>query len=712
VLRKDRRVDLALVETESLPEGIEALRLSNEPARPGDRVHAVGCRYDLDALWAYTAGTVSQTHALKEGYFSGGKELAKGAHVVIADAPVNEGDSGGPLVNDFGDVVGVTAAVDWDARGAGLFIAADEVRALAGMQSGPFEERSSVGRDIYRRGLRTLALVRGDGDGRASAVVIDRDRRLLLTTADAVGARETAMVVFPVFRDGALVADEPTYHDSPRVLNDKHAQTTATVLAADARRNLALLEAAALPVEAVEARLAPSPPVPGDGLHALSCPARGDLLWLYTACFLRQRGHVKLGRTSDGPDPAVLAVQAPLTPGDGGGPVFNDRGDLVGVASGKTGPQQQVAYVLTAEEIRGFLDENRVRWAPAAALVARAAVFVKARQFDRAIADLDAATQFDSHFAPAVAERGHVRYLQGDDAEAIRDCDRALELDAKSAMAHVWRAAARRRLGDSKGARADCDAALAADPHNATALAIRGDVRRVQGDLDGALADCDEAVWLDRRLPSAHLQRGAVYEAKDDPLKAIEEYSQALRLDADLADAYRRRGDCYWARSDGAAALADYTHAAALDPKDAAAQHGRGRALAARGDHDAALAAFDAALKLDSGGARIYRDRGAERLRGGDAPGGLSDLVEASRLNPALTADMLQTIERQAAKEPPAAACALCRRALTQLRALTTKDVLPKVIDEQLAAAEAESDLERRADKMRSAITLIQNKLR
>jgi tetratricopeptide (TPR) repeat protein len=226
------------------------------------------------------------------------------------------------------------------------------------------------------------------------------------------------------------------------------------------------------------------------------------------------------------------------------------------------------------------------------------------------------------------------------------------------------------------------------------------------------LADCDEAVWLDRRLPSAHLQRGAVYEAKDDPLKAIEEYSQALRLDADLADAYRRRGDCYWARSDGAAALADYTHAAALDPKDAAAQHGRGRALAARGDHDAALAAFDAALKLDSGGARIYRDRGAERLRGGDAPGGLSDLVEASRLNPALTADMLQTIERQAAKEPPAAACALCRRALTQLRALTTKDVLPKVIDEQLAAAEAESDLERRADKMRSAITLIQNKLR
>jgi S1-C subfamily serine protease/lipoprotein NlpI len=710
VLRRDRGTDLALVELESLPEGVGELRLADAAARPGDAVHVVGCRYDVASLWAYTGGVVAQAHALREGYYSGGKELAKGARIVIADAPINEGDSGGPLVNDRGEVVGVAAAVDWEAHGAGLFIDAAEVRALADVPSGVPAERPAVGRSVYRRGLRSLALVRGEGDARAAGWLLDRGRRLLVTTAEAAGKNETMEVVFPVFRDGEAVADAAAYRESPRLLKEKNALTTGVVLAADARRNLALLELAALPEGAAEVRFADARPAPGDALHALGCPNRLDVLWVYTAGAVRQFARANLGATTDGPDPAVLVTQAPLAAGDGGGPVFDDHGDLVGMVSGKTGPQQQVAFLLTADEVRDFLEENRTRWAPAdaAALCRRGAVFTRARQYDRAVADFDAALRLDAKFAPAWAERGRADYLQGDDASAVRDCTRAVELDAKSAAAHAWRAAALSRGGDQKKALADADAAVAADPNHAAARAVRGNVRRLLGDLDGAQDDCNEAVWLDRKLPAAYLYRGAVYAAKDDQEKAVADFTQALRLDPRLAEAYRRRGDVHWAKSDTAAALADYTQASSLDPRDTAAQHGLGRALAARGEHEPALAAFTAALALEPENARIYLDRGAERLHGGETDGGLADCVAAVRREPALAADVLAAVERQGGKEPPAACCALCRRALTAMRPLFKEQpAAQKAIDDGLAAAEAEADLERRADKMRAAVAAV-----
>ena len=195
-----------------------------------------------------------------------------------------------------------------------------------------------------------------------------------------------------------------------------------TVLATDVRRNLAVLELEAVPDGATEAPLAQDSPAPGDSLHALSNPNRLNVLWVYTACAVRQLGRANLGQTTESPDPTVLIVQAPLIEGDGGGPLLNDRAELVGVVTGRTGPQQQVAFCLTLDEVRAFLNENRLRWEPAsaAALVQRGDVFIKARQYARPHADFDAAQRLDSHYALAWCEQGRTFYLQGDDDAAVR----------------------------------------------------------------------------------------------------------------------------------------------------------------------------------------------------------------------------------------------------------------------------------------------------
>jgi hypothetical protein len=109
VVASDRRRDLALIQLQSLPAGVQALPLAPRSSRPGEDVHSVGNsgltgRIAEGSLWWYTRGNVRQVHTKK-------LRLARGVRVVRmveTQAPVNEGDSGGPVVNDRGELVGVT----------------------------------------------------------------------------------------------------------------------------------------------------------------------------------------------------------------------------------------------------------------------------------------------------------------------------------------------------------------------------------------------------------------------------------------------------------------------------------------------------------------------------------------------------------------------------------------------------------------------------
>src|SRR5262249_10897990 len=134
---------------------------------------------------------------------------------------------------------------------------------------------------------------------------------------------------------------------------------TSVVLAVDPRRNLALLEVEHLPDSVSDVRLRATSASPGEPLHLITHPARLEVLWAYAASIVRQRDRFVLGRAKEGPAPAVLIAQAPLSDGEGGGPALDERGELAGLVTGKVGPQQQIAYLLDASEVRDFLKETR-----------------------------------------------------------------------------------------------------------------------------------------------------------------------------------------------------------------------------------------------------------------------------------------------------------------------------------------------------------------
>jgi S1-C subfamily serine protease len=55
----------------------------------------------------------------------------------------------------------------------------------------------------------------------------------------------------------------------------------------------------------------------------------------------------------------ILETDVPTNPGDSGGPVLNDRGQLVGVISHYAARQRQVSGNIDLEEVRNFVAQDR-----------------------------------------------------------------------------------------------------------------------------------------------------------------------------------------------------------------------------------------------------------------------------------------------------------------------------------------------------------------
>ncbi len=130
VVARDRTRDLAVVQLESLPDGVQAMPLASESVAPGQSVHSVGNPGDSGALWVYTPGRVRQVYHKRWKTQLGDDMVSFEADVVETDSATNPGDSGGPLVNDKAQLVGVTQGGSVNARLLSTFIDVAEVKLL------------------------------------------------------------------------------------------------------------------------------------------------------------------------------------------------------------------------------------------------------------------------------------------------------------------------------------------------------------------------------------------------------------------------------------------------------------------------------------------------------------------------------------------------------------------------------------------------------
>jgi len=352
VLRRSDAADLALVELESLPPGTRAVSFAAAPARPGDPVRVVGHRQDLDTLWNVTTGPVRQTGRLADGYHWRGKKLAAGADALVGQWPTEEGDSGGPLFDARGGVVGMATALRRGTPLAAVAVSAAEIRRF--LDAGPATEKAdppAVAGALFRA---TVWVRPTATDVHTAGVLVDRDRGWVLTSARGVGPADRVGVAFPLRDGGRWVGEREPYRD-PVGLHLRGAWRAATVIARDPARDLALLRLDSVPEPARAVPVAANPPAPGDPIHVMNHPGGLEFAWVYAAGSVRQRGRVALAPDDDAPRVAVTVLQVPAQSQSPGGPVLNDRGELVGVLSAREGAQQ-VGYAAATEDLARFLD--------------------------------------------------------------------------------------------------------------------------------------------------------------------------------------------------------------------------------------------------------------------------------------------------------------------------------------------------------------------
>lgn len=511
VLKTSDELDLALVELESLPTNARAVTFAQKLPSPGESLHVIGNRLDLDTVWNLTTGPVRTTGRLSEGYFWRGKKLAVNAAAIIGQLPTEEGDSGGPVFNTRRQLVGMASALRRQCPLAAVAISATEIRKFAGLPVPPVDEKSPRSSEVVESLMRATVWVHPAAtDIHLAGVLIEKD--LVLTCGKSLTRGDRVGVAFPIREENRWVCERTAYKDSVE-LALRGCWRSGVVLARDLNRDLALIRLDSSPNSTQPIRIATRSPNPGNNIHAMNHPSGLEFAWVYSSGSVRQRGKIAIAPGESAKRISTIVCQLPAQAGSPGGPVLNDKGELAGVLTAKESTQQ-VGYAVAVEEIASFLDIVRMDRPPETlnGLMAR-------------IENLP--HQIAVTLATGLARQGEENRAASHFAEAKRDCDKAVSLDPDCVQARLCRA----KMLDTELALAELDSAVEKGSFDRNVLFLRAELSARTKDWRKARGDLERIVDVNP-LDAEARQRliGPLLELNEDE-KALAAVADALRAD-------------------------------------------------------------------------------------------------------------------------------------------------------------------------------------
>ena len=370
-------------------------------------------------------------------------------------------------------------------------------------------DEGADGSAIYKKILPSTApVITADGTG--TGWVVDRDKRLLVTnyhvvaklvfseldgeTARNVKVAESVSVMFPVFLGGNVIQDRSFYKD-----NAKRLEIRGKVLLSGKQEDLAVIKLESLPDDARALEIASVPPGPGRRVHSVGNPGASAGLWVYTSGTVRSVAKVMMNSDYGSHEFTAVETQAPINPGDSGGPVVNDAGQVVAVAE--------------SINLKGTLMSNCV-----------------------AIAELEKLLSIYRNVEmPLLAvdylNRGHTYLDKSQWDLAIADFTQTLELDPKEKDAYWGRVAAYSNRFDHQKALSDFNKYLELDPQNRDAYYQRGKTHWRAKDLLRAIEDFNKAKTLGLNSYELFYDRGACYQNLKRVDWALADYGRAVAID-------------------------------------------------------------------------------------------------------------------------------------------------------------------------------------
>jgi serine protease Do len=222
------------------------------------------------------------------------------------------------------------------------------------------------------------------GGGRASigsGSVINLQQGYVLTNWHVVREQNEAAVIFPIWEKGKPVSDKDRYRQPADL---KKVGLTGKVVARDEKVDLAVIKLDAprnVPAPAASVRFAADSPSAGAKLHSIGNPGASEAMWVYTPGDVRAvykkkwNSAIRGGAEVFHHEAKVIEATSPTSPGDSGGPCFNDKGEQVGVTQGGLDAKvaQGYSYFIDVTEVKAFLKAHKIAFNVANDVVSTAA---------------------------------------------------------------------------------------------------------------------------------------------------------------------------------------------------------------------------------------------------------------------------------------------------------------------------------------------------
>jgi tetratricopeptide (TPR) repeat protein len=337
-------------------------------------------------------------------------------------------------------------------------------------------------------------------------------------------------------------------------------------------------------------------------------------------------------------------------PGMSGGPVLNDRGEVVAIhGQGDRAPDgQKTGFNLgvVIEKSHPFVDEiiaakqlpvlnNRTPKADDYFLVASESY--EAGNYQQAAVNYDKAIKINPQYAEAYNNRGNLRYHHlNNPAGALADYDKAITLRPNGTLTYVNRGGLKAdRFNDIKGAIADFDKSIALDDQDYLVYNNRGYLKDFNlNDLRGAVLDYDRAIALNPRSVLAYNNRGNLnYHKLGKKETAIADYDQAISANAQSPIAYYNRGDLSYFEGDKTAALQDLMVVAELNPKGWTGLIAKGAIALDQRQAQTALNYFNQAASLGADPIDHHKYRGLAYKQLGKKSAAIAEWQKASAIS-------------------------------------------------------------------------------
>ena len=216
-------------------------------------------------------------------------------------------------------------------------------------------------RQIYDQAIDSVVWIettQWDGFGKGSGVLIDKERKLVVTNEHVIEGARAIYVFFPWSnRNGILNKEQDFYLENWESLENLGYASGGRVIARNVRDDLAILQLDQLPPTAREinhdfSRQVEANMNQGDKVHILGNP--GERLWNWTqGTFVESWGScLPSGGT-------CLEMEGDTHGGNSGGAVLNGQGVLIGILA--AGTDETVALAAPARNVKALLDTLRPR---------------------------------------------------------------------------------------------------------------------------------------------------------------------------------------------------------------------------------------------------------------------------------------------------------------------------------------------------------------